>query len=66
MLKFFRGKRFDMKTTIIALVVIGIFWAIVSWMHIQTAIPPELTELPGDSVIQPRAGTPVITPGDTL
>ena len=54
-----------MKTTVIALVVIGIFWSIVSWMHVETAIPPELTELPGDTVL-PRAGTPLVTPGDTL
>jgi hypothetical protein len=65
MLKQIRGKRFDMKTTVIALVVIGIFWSIVSWMHVETAIPPELTELPGDTVL-PRAGTSLVTPGDTL
>ena len=55
-----------MKTTVIALVVIGVFWSIVLWMHAETAIPPELTELPGDTVVLPRAGTPLVTPGDTL
>ena len=47
MLKFFRGKRFDVKTTIIALVVIGIFWAIVIYFNVLDFIPAEFRSTDG-------------------
>lgn len=46
MLKFLRGKRFDLKTSVIALVVIGILWAIVIYAQARTAIPDEFREAP--------------------
>ena len=44
MLKWMRGKRFDMKTTIIALVIAALAWAVVIYVNIQEFVPEEYTE----------------------
>jgi hypothetical protein len=49
MLKFFRDKRFDVKTTLIVLAVIGVFWAVVIYANLGEFIPPEFRNLPRDS-----------------
>ena len=44
MLKWIRGKRFDMKTTIILLILALALWAVVSWARIKDFIPVEYRE----------------------
>ena len=44
MLKWMRGKRFDMKTTIVVIVLALIAWAFVVYWNIENFVPPELTE----------------------
>ncbi|MFQ5536968.1 MAG: hypothetical protein ACE5GJ_05895 [Gemmatimonadota bacterium] len=43
MLKWLRGKRFDLKTTIIVVVVALIAWAFVIYANIVNFVPEELT-----------------------
>jgi uncharacterized membrane protein len=44
MLKWMRGKRFDMKTTIIIVVLALAAWAFVVYLNIENFVPEELTE----------------------
>lgn len=53
MLKWIRGKRFDLKTTIILLLIALAFWAVASWARIKHFIPAEL-RAPHDSTAQIR------------
>ena len=48
MLKWIRGKRFDMKTTIVVIVLALLVWAMVVYVNIRDFVPEELT--------QPREG----------
>jgi hypothetical protein len=43
-LKWIRGKRFDLKTTIILLLIALAFWAVASWARIKDFIPAELRQ----------------------
>ena len=51
MLKWIRGKRFDLKTTIILLLLAVAFWAVASWARIKDFIPAEF-RTPQDSTAQ--------------
>ena len=44
MLKWMRGKRFDLKTTVIVIVVALIAWAFVIYANIQDFVPEELRQ----------------------
>ena len=44
MLKWMRGKRLDMKTTIIVIVIALVAWAFVIYANIQEFVPDEFTE----------------------
>ncbi len=44
MLKWMRGKRFDMKTTMVAIVITLLAWAVVIYVNIQEFVPDEYTE----------------------
>lgn len=44
MLKWIRGKRFDMKTTIVVIVLALLAWAMVVYVNIRDFVPEELTE----------------------
>ena len=44
MLKWMRGKRFDLKTTIIIIVIAVAAWAFVVYLNIENFVPEELTE----------------------
>ena len=46
MLKWMRGKRFDMKTTVIVIVIALVAWAIVVYANVQEFVPDEFTESP--------------------
>ena len=50
MLKFFRGKRFDVKTTLIVLVLIAVFWGLVMWANVLDFIPVEFSDLRPDTL----------------
>jgi hypothetical protein len=50
-LKWIRGKRFDLKTTIILLLIALALWALVSWARIRDFIPAELRQ-GHDSTVQ--------------
>jgi len=43
-LKWIRGKRLDLKTTIILLIIALAFWALSSWTRIKDFIPKELRQ----------------------
>ena len=49
MLKWLRGKRFDMKTTVIALVIAGLIYAVFVYVNIRDFVPEELTEPVGET-----------------
>jgi hypothetical protein len=53
MLKWIRGKRFDLKTTIVLLILTLAFWAVFSWARIKDFIPAELKG-PRDTTVQIR------------
>ena len=53
MLGWIRGKRFDLKTTVVLLLIAVAVWAVVSWARIKDFIPVEFRER-GDSVAQLR------------
>ena len=44
MLKWMRGKRFDLKTTVIVIVIALVAWAIVVYANVQEFVPEEFTE----------------------
>jgi len=44
MLKWIRGKRFDLRTTILVIVLALIGWAVVIYVNIQEFVPEELTQ----------------------
>ena len=44
MLKWMRGKRFDLKTSLVFLVLAGIVWAIFTYVNVRDFVPEELTE----------------------
>jgi len=44
MLKWMRGKRLDMKTTIIVIVLALVAWAFVIYVNVQTFVPDEYTQ----------------------
>jgi hypothetical protein len=44
MLKWMRGKRFDLKTTIIVIVIAAVAWAFVIYANVQDFVPDEYTE----------------------
>ncbi len=48
MLKWMRGKRFDLKTTIFLLVLGAIFWGVFTYVNIKTFVPEELKEPVGE------------------
>ncbi len=48
MLRWIRGKRFDLKTTIILLILAVAFWAVFSWARIKGFVPAEFRQV-GDS-----------------
>ena len=49
MLKWMRGKRFDLKTTIVVVVLALLVWAVVVYVNIRDFVPEEVT--------QPQEGT---------
>lgn len=51
MLKWIRGKRFDVKTTIILLLLAVAFWAVFSWARIKGFVPAEYRQLPESSAV---------------
>jgi hypothetical protein len=46
MLKWMRGKRFDMKTTIIVIVLALVAWALVIYANVEEFVPDEFTQAP--------------------
>ena len=44
MLKSIRDTRFDLKTTVIVLVITGLIWAVFIYVNIRDFVPQELTE----------------------
>jgi len=44
MLKYLRGKRFDVKTTVIVLVIAGLVWGVFVYANIQNFVPDEFKE----------------------
>lgn len=44
MLKWMRGKRFDLKTTVIVLVIAVLVYALFIYVNIRDFVPDELTE----------------------
>lgn len=44
MLKWMRGKRFDLKTTIIVIMIAVAAWAFVVYLNIENFVPAELLE----------------------
>ena len=44
MLKRLRGKRFDLKTTVIVLAIAGLIWAVFIYVTIRDFVPEELTQ----------------------
>jgi hypothetical protein len=44
MLKWMRGKRFDVKTTIIVIVLALVAWAFVIYANVQEFVPDEYTQ----------------------
>jgi hypothetical protein len=44
MLKWIRGTRLSMKTTVIVIAVALVLWALVIWVRIETFVPPELLD----------------------
>ncbi len=53
MLKWIRGKRFDLKTTILLLILAAAFWALFSWARIKDFVPAEYRQV-GDSAAATR------------
>ena len=49
MLDWIRGKRFDLKTTVIVLVIAGLIWAAFIYANVQDFVPAELTEPVGET-----------------
>ena len=49
MLKWMRGKRFDLKTTVIVLVVVGLIWAVFVYVNIRDFVSEEFTEPVGET-----------------
>jgi len=44
MLDWIRGKRFDLKTTVIVIVLALVLWAVVVYVNVRDFVPEELTE----------------------
>ncbi|MDA0311792.1 MAG: hypothetical protein O2992_06705 [Gemmatimonadetes bacterium] len=44
MLKYLRGKRFDIKTTVILLVIAGLLWGAFAYANIKNFVPDEFME----------------------
>ena len=44
MLKWIRDTRFDLKTTVIVLVIAGLVWAVFIHVNIRDFVPDELTQ----------------------
>lgn len=44
MLKWIRGKRFDIKTTVIVIALALLVWAMVVYVNLRDFVPEELTE----------------------
>ena len=44
MLDWIRGKRFDLKTTIVVIVIALAAWAVVVYVNMRDFVPAELTE----------------------
>lgn len=44
MLKLIRGRRLDLKTTIIVLIIVLALWVVSSWTRIKDFIPKELRQ----------------------
>ena len=49
MLEWIRGKRFDLKTTIVVLVIALLAWAAVTYVRIRDFVPEELRQERGDT-----------------
>jgi hypothetical protein len=43
MQKWIRGKRFDLKTTVIVLAIAGVVWALFVYVNVRDFVPEELT-----------------------
>jgi len=43
MQKWIRGKRFDLKTTVIVLAIAGVIWALFVYVNVRDFVPEELT-----------------------
>ena len=44
MMKWLRGKRLDLKTSIVILVIAIAIWAVFAYLNMQNLVPPELLE----------------------
>ena len=44
MLDWIRGKRFDLKTTVIVIAIALVVWALVVYVNLRDFVPEELTE----------------------
>ncbi len=54
MLKWIRGKRFDLKTTIFLLVLALIAWGVVMAANASDFVPEELQQQLDEDVVRPR------------
>jgi hypothetical protein len=43
MQKWIRGKRFDLKTTVIVIAIAGVIWVLFVYVNIRDFVPEELT-----------------------
>ena len=53
-MKWMRGKRFDMKTTVVVIVLALVAWGLVMMANADDFIPEELQQSVDENVVRPR------------